>query len=305
MTRSTNTSGATSGPPTAQTPKSGTPRSSRPSGISPDAIILPNDHYPYHVAARHCFELFARLRVYFVRGDAIVEKLPDGQLKLATPDTLRSRIDTYSKGVLAYSFDSNNNLVLKTKRCSRDVAAALLNTLEARQVLPPLRTVSQSPILAKKLNGPELLGYGYHAAAGGVLVVRNIDVPMVQLSEAVTALRTLLNDFDFVTPGDEARALASIITPALVMGGWLHENVPADVGEADQSQSGKTYRHKLIREIYGERGYLVPDRQGGVGRCPRHVKESKSGDKGSSNRCLRRAPPVEQVRHQVLPFRPD
>ena len=72
-------------------------------------------------------------------------------------------------------------------------------------------------------------------------------------------------EFDFQTEGDKARAVASLISPALRTGGFLKGRVPADVAEADQSQSGKTYRQKLIAALYNERVSLVTNREGGVG----------------------------------------
>jgi hypothetical protein len=43
-----------------------------------------------------------------------------------------------------------------------------------------------------------------------------------------------------------------MITPALVMGGLLKGRAALDLGEADKSQSGKGYRHRLTAAIYRE-----------------------------------------------------
>lgn len=88
---------------------------------------------------------------------------------------------------------------------------------------------------------------------------------MVELSEAVGALRELVGEFDFQSPGDRSRALAAFITPAMKLGGNLHGSVPADVAEADKSQSGKTYRQRLVAAVYNETPSLVTCRSGGVG----------------------------------------
>jgi hypothetical protein len=47
--------------------------------------------------------------------------------------------------------------------------------------------------------------------------------------------------------------------------GFIKGRVPADVAEADQSQSGKTYRQKVLAAIYNEKVSLVTSREGGVG----------------------------------------
>ncbi len=59
--------------------------------------------------------------------------------------------------------------------------------------------------------------------------------------------------------------MASLLTPALKLGEHLRGNVPADVAEADKSQSGKTYRQKISAAIYNERVAIVSCKSGGVG----------------------------------------
>jgi hypothetical protein len=85
------------------------------------------------------------------------------------------------------------------------------------------------------------------------------------LREAIAALRNLLAEFRFQSASDESRATAAFITPSLKMGNLLGGSIPADVAEADQSQSGKTYRQKMIAAIYNEEPALVPLKRRGVG----------------------------------------
>jgi len=56
-----------------------------------------------------------------------------------------------------------------------------------------------------------------------------------------------------------------LTTPALKLGGLIRGFVPADVAEADQSQSGKTFRQNLTGVVYNERSRVVARRVGGVG----------------------------------------
>jgi hypothetical protein len=78
-------------------------------------------------------------------------------------------------------------------------------------------------------------------------------------------LSGLVNDFDFVTPGDRSRAIASFLTPALKLGGLIQGPVPIDVAEANASQSGKTYRQKLVAALYNQKPAVVTKKAGGVG----------------------------------------
>src|ERR1019366_6356288 len=102
----------------------------------------------------------------------------------------------------------------------------------------------------------EIVGPGYHEGTQ-MLVTGGTIPPDMELAEAVNALLDTVSEFDFQTPGDKSRALAAILTPALKIGEHLRGNVPADVAEADKSQSGKTYRQKVVAAFYNERVAMV------------------------------------------------
>src|SRR5262249_53126376 len=114
----------------------------------------------------------------------------------------------------------------------------------------------------------EVLGAGYHPERGGIYVFDGpsaIKIPPV--AEALGIFEKVLLVYHFVTPSDKSSAVASFITPALRAGGLLGEEVdfPIDVAEADQSQSGKTYRQKLVAAVYNAVPYTITQRTGGVG----------------------------------------
>src|SRR5205814_1161233 len=98
--------------------------------------------------------------------------------------------------------------------------------------------------------------------------------PELELGEALAGLESLFAEFEFQSKGDRARAFASLISPALRAGGLITGRVPADVAEADQSQSGKTYRQKVMAAVYGERLSLVTDRRGGVGSIDESLSQA-------------------------------
>ena len=109
------------------------------------------------------------------------------------------------------------------------------------------------------------LNKGYHEVAGGIYVERRIEVEELPLEKALKSLLGLLGDFDFTTGSDKARAIASFISPALRFGRLLDADFPLDLAEADESQSGKTYRQKIACAIYGEKPYVIARRENGVG----------------------------------------
>jgi hypothetical protein len=79
----------------------------------------------------------------------------------------------------------------------------------------------------------------------------------IQIDEAVEALLDIVQDFSFLTPPDKSRCIAGIISPALRFGRLLRADFPLDYCEADQSQTGKTFRMNLICSIYGENACVV------------------------------------------------
>jgi hypothetical protein len=150
----------------------------------------------------------------------------------------------------------------------RDDAAALMETVEARELLPPVASVLRCPVLIESGEDVIVRGQGYHPEHGGLLILAGDEPPRLNLPEAIDSLKWLVEEFHFETPGDHSRALAGFITPALRMGGFFSagtDHVPIDVAEADQSQSGKGYRQNLICALYNEAGYFVTSRNGGVG----------------------------------------
>ena len=232
-------------------------------GLTP--LILPNEAHGERLSdtARMLFPVVAPKHVFFQRGGKMVEVAEvdhEMTLNILGPDAFRSRIERHFE-VVVYRSGPNDSLLLKPTVCPCDTARALMETLDARHDLPSIGGISGCPLIDAE---GRVLGKGYDPKTGW-FIASGETPPDVPLEEATAALSALLDDFDFVCPGDRSRALASIITPALRLGGMLNL-VPCDVAEANASQSGKTYRQKVIAAIYNETPRLITQRQtGGVG----------------------------------------
>jgi hypothetical protein len=74
-----------------------------------------------------------------------------------------------------------------------------------------------------------------------------------------------LEDFNFATDADKSRGVASILSPALKMGDWIDDDFPMDFSEAKESQTGKTYRLKMVCRVYNEVATGITAPRGGVG----------------------------------------
>lgn len=239
-------------------------------------IVLPSGDVSITKSAEKIFSLIGRARVLFYRGRRVHEILanPDGtrHLKPITPAQFRSRIDDFGL-IYAWRTGANGEPVLKPTRCSEDTARALLESRPARELLPNVASLVSCPVLANVGGEMRLLGPGYHSVNGGLFVTGGEMPPTVPLSEAVASLKDILGDFDFASPGDCSRALASMISPALRFGGWLKNQLPIDIAEADASQAGKGYRQKCIAAIYREMPNMIVQRNGGVGSVDENISQ--------------------------------
>ena len=232
--------------------------------ITGNVVILPSGTVTITDAASDIFPRLAKGRRLFVRGLTLME-LSKGSLDILRSTAFRSRLENLGP-LMAWRKDGHSDPVLKPTLCSEDIAKALLESLPARESLPVISIVTGCPVATEDEHGNlEVLYGGYHNRLGGVLVTSKDEPPKVPIAEAVSALGALLDDFEFQSPSDRSRALASFLSPAFTIGGLLNGRVPADVAEADQSQAGKGYRQKVVAAIYGEAPYVIAQKKGGVG----------------------------------------
>ncbi len=227
-------------------------------------VILPGSGITIKATAEELFTRIGPTKTIFIRGGAVMGIFEDNctsALEVIGPAAARSRFESYAS-FFAYRSGRDGKLVLKPTIIAQEMATALLESEEARKFLPRITGLINCPVIVSTDGGVQIVGQGYHPATG--LFITGGQTPVqVGLSEAVEALQGLVSEFDFQSPGDRARALAAFISPALKLGGNVNGNVPADVAEADQSQSGKTYRQKLVAAVYNEKLSLVTCRFGG------------------------------------------
>ncbi len=239
-------------------------------------IILPSGAVSISDSARQIFSLIAPTQTVFFRGGCVMElqRQDDGSLCLAVvkPEAFRSRLERFGK-VFKW-IQHKGNHVLSPSQCSTDTGKALLATKEADEMLPHVVSICNCPVIVETENGIKVLSKGYHPERGGILIVDGDEPDEISLETGIEKLNTLLCEFDFTSPGDRSRAIASFITPALRMGGFITDNIPIDVSEADQSQAGKTLRQKITCAIYNEAPYIVAQRQGGVGSADESLSQA-------------------------------
>jgi hypothetical protein len=252
------------------------PPSAPPPAAGGVFVILPGGDVSITAAAEQIFGLIGGARKLFFRGGRAHEIAanPDGTRRLEpiTPTQFRSILETFGS-VLVWRSGHDGEKVLKPTLCPEETAKALLASRPAGDLLPGVVQLSACPVLASTPDGPRVLGPGWHPQGGGLYVTGGAIPPPVPLAEAVRVLGDVLADFDFATAADRSRALASLVSPALRFGGWLTGQLPIDIGEADKSQSGKTYRQKVVAAIYRETCNCVVQRAGGVGGLDESISQ--------------------------------
>lgn len=145
------------------------------------------------------------------------------------------------------------------------MAKLMLNSEDFLGAFPQLNRLVNCPLLVERAGGTEILQPGYDKTSG-TFISGTGKVEEVALEVAVPDLMGLLDDFVFASQADKSRAVAMLITPAMVFGGILTERFPMDVGEAEESQSGKGYRNEVQAALYHETISSIAQKSpGGVG----------------------------------------
>lgn len=238
-----------------------------PASAPCDGIILPGGSIGITESAKQLFGRIAPRHQIFRRGKAVVslQRSMTGApiLEPVRPSAARSLFESYAQ-FFAWRAGKRGESVLKPSTIAEDTARALLDCQAATDLLPSVAGVVNCAVVTEANGFLKVCAQGYSAETG-LLVIKGETPEEVPLHEAVESLLGLLSEFQFQSEGDKARAVASFIAPALKMGNLIRGFVPADVAEADKSQSGKTYRQKVNAAIFGERPALVPLKRNGVG----------------------------------------
>jgi hypothetical protein len=184
----------------------------KPIGKNRPLLILPNAEVEYRSYAKHLFPVLAESKRFFTRSNAPVELVAGKNGKVLqelTATTFRSRLEDFFDLQITRQL-GHGETVLKPSRCSHDQAEVLLNTSTAQELLPSISIMAESPIFTEIEGKIVPLQKGYHDVLGGVLVMRDREIQLIPLNDAVSSLLALLDDFAFVSPSDRSRAVASL-----------------------------------------------------------------------------------------------
>ena len=142
-------------------------------------------------------------------------------------------------------------------------AKLILESERFIEQLPPIRTITNCPVMIESPTGETIIINSYDRESG--VFARGQMPPNIDVVEATEILLSVIEEFSFKTLADRSRCLSLLITPALVMGAMGKLRSPIHFIEADASQSGKGYFTRITAAIYGDTPYIINQQHGGVG----------------------------------------
>ncbi len=229
-------------------------------------VVIPGGSMTILQSARTLYGHVAPSRQLFLRDGSVyqlLEKHGQKVLELLKPAAACSKFEEFVRfGKWSPGDEGKPKLtpVVLTKENAEKYLSA-----SPRDLLPEIRGMINCPVIVEREGKLHIVQSGYDPTTK-LFVSSGGQLPTVTLEQAVFYLGGILQQFDFQTPGDRSRAIASLLTPALKFGGFLKDPIPADVAEADQSQSGKTHRQKITAALYNEEVNIVIKKDGsGVG----------------------------------------
>lgn len=228
-------------------------------------VILPGLETTIVESSQKIGGLLAKTERHYNRGGVLVRKLDSAaeavRLEPISPPAFCSEIESVAT-VLEWKDSEKHGPNLRHAVCKESHARQIMAATAFLSQLPPITLVSPAPVLIER--GGELhVINGYDRESG--IWAAGPDVEEVDLETAKSLLGAMLADFNFATESDRSRAVAAVITPALIMGKLISGRSPIDAGEADESQSGKGFRLKLTAAVYRQQIHAVAQRERGVG----------------------------------------
>ncbi len=224
------------------------------------SVLLPAGPQTISATGHKLGKLLAETEQFFIRGGTVVKLGAD-------PDGL-PHLEDVKAATLASDFETVADLYKMTDKetklatCPEQTAKLIAASTAFRNAMRPIYVLTRCPVVIER--GKRLMQVSGYDRESGILAAGE-PAETMDVAEARRLLFKLLDGFRFATPSDRARALAAMITPALVFGGLLKGRAPVDLGEADASQTGKGYRNKLTAALYAQSVKTVTQQRAGVG----------------------------------------
>lgn len=238
--------------------------SSVPQTILPEVLLFKNDTgVTINDTAEQLGNIYEKKEILFVRdaGDgnaSLIQFLDKNRnLKVLTPEAACSEFEKVARicFLKKHEFIQAVLQIVDTKR--------ILSCDIFIRKLPLIKIVTRCPVIVETANGDIKIINSYDRDSG---IFATGEMPqLVPVDEAVEIILSSIEEFDFKSPADKSRAIASIITPTIIMSGIENIRSPIPLVEADNSQAGKGYLTRISAAFYNEIPYTINQQRGGVG----------------------------------------
>lgn len=228
-------------------------------------VRLPGNGVQISDTASTLYELAAAHEGLFYSNGTVVKLVQDGgaslpKLVALSPAAAMTEFEKYARFVRPMKKEGE----FKEYILNESMAKAILASHIARQKLAVVKGLLNRPLPVLRAGRVELLKAGYNDSEGLLVADGTIQEPET-LEEAVRTIEGVLVDFSFRTEPDKSRAVACLLTPALKIGGFITEDTPLHIIEAEESQTGKGFFLSMRDALYGEKSVLIAKSSGGVG----------------------------------------
>lgn len=205
---------------------------------------------------------------FYSRGGAML-RVADGKIDLVDPT---SAVTEFEELASFYELKSTDDGFQRVSKLLHETNAKIaLRSRELRHGLPEIKTFSKCALLLR--SGKALTGYDPETK----VFAHGAAPPMMSVEDAVPLLRGLLEDFQFATPEDEARALVALLIPLFCFGKLLgpEARIPLLCMEADKPGTGKGTYLAMLAAIYNEEASIitVDSGSGGVGSYKEQIAD--------------------------------
>lgn len=228
-------------------------------------VLLPGNGVTFSDTATRLYELAAAQNALFYSNGTVVSLVPQAgailpKLVALLPSAALTEFEKYATFVRTGKKPGD----LKFEVMNESTAKAILASDIARQKLANVQGLLNRPIPVLRGGTVDVLRAGYNPAEKLLVADGTIDEPET-LEEALELIMSVIIDCSFQSESDMSRAIACLLTPALKMGGFIKDDTPIHVVEAEESQTGKGVFIAMRDAIYGEKGVLITKTTGGVG----------------------------------------
>jgi hypothetical protein len=213
----------------------------------PDEWLVPGKGFGIGInkAAKRAYTKLAATGEYFLRDGVVVRvNSVNGvtRIEMVRPQEFRGIIESHFKIKQVVAGKDEDSVKKIHSICSVEIAGAILENHE-KATLPKIERVVDCPVIDHK---GRICRKGYHDHLNGGTYITGGSADTVPLDKARASIVDLFAEYSFATPADRLRAIAMLLTTAMAQGGLISGPIPVDVAEADESQSGKTFRHQGI-----------------------------------------------------------